>query len=117
MCSKITDKAFDFVSLLKNLDILHVGSCQYLSDAGVKKFSTLTKLTALNLEFCPNLTPQSIQSLPDSLEILNIKHNQNVTHESLKQLTNLKKLNAVGTSQIFISIHDVLPRLEKVTLA
>jgi Leucine-rich repeat (LRR) protein len=51
------------ISGLKSLNVLHLGDCAALTDAGVRSLSGLTYLTSLTLRACGKLTDASLEAV------------------------------------------------------
>jgi len=63
-CGKISDKAIEEASNLKDLQRLEIEGCgRRLSDKGVKYLSKCSNLTTLNLNGCQQITPPVIEML------------------------------------------------------
>ncbi|MBS4164574.1 Uncharacterized protein PRO82_001904 [Candidatus Protochlamydia amoebophila] len=97
----LTDAHFSALKDCKNLKVLHLVSCQAITDDGLAHLTPLTALRHLNLSKCRNLTDAGLVHLKSltALQHLDLSDCRNLTDAGLAYLaplTTLQHLNLSG---------------------
>ena len=98
---KITDKAFDQIKQLTQLQALSLSGCQDITDKGIAHLAALSKLQTLSLGGCKKITDEGFKVLAklSNLQDLDLSYTS-ITNDgvaALKGLKNLRKLSLNAT--------------------
>lgn len=123
--SSITDAAGDYLSRLQSLEELDINGCSNIGSYALgRAFSKMTKLTTLDVSYCPGVLRSSWQGCIQSLKRLDLCYSA-VRDSHLAKLTdlpNLEELNfdscLVGDWSIaHLADNNVTPNLTSLDLA